>query len=244
MKKQSFTLIELLVVIAIIAILAAMLLPALAKARAKARQISCVNIMKQLGLYEQIYSQENQDFFVPTRNGTNYTDQSGRWQYKLAPIIGKWDGAPYNGSTNMYLGNHPISKLHCPLAPTHTFNGFSYTYAVNIAANDYKYADGFGTHGDWQSTAVRTIPGVPSPSDTCSFIECYAGDYAYPAHVFGPYSNASCPQSYYIANTHETGVNILMCDAHVESQRLTPEGTAVTTVEQAKAMKFWTIKAD
>ena len=102
--KKSFTLIELLVVIAIIAILAAMLLPALAKAREKARSISCVSNLKNIATFLTMYVNDNNDSLVSncaqssTAAWTTYKMYQWGTMLALGGII-QWKAS--NGSTDL-----------------------------------------------------------------------------------------------------------------------------------------------
>ena len=166
MKTQhSFTLIELLVVIAIIAILASMLLPALNKARDKAKQIKCKSNLKQTSQFWQMYIQDNDDMLLPV------SFNSKGWYDRLAPYLG------YEKIPVVKYPDRPKLTILC--CPVNTFYikgtgpwSYSCGYAMNVACG-IQWSGG----APWET---RRIVKVPRPStkyiigDVATTV--YAGD--------------------------------------------------------------------
>jgi len=117
---EAFTLIELLVVIAIIAILAAMLLPALSKAKGKADRTACLNNLRQISLYLQLYTDDNREVFPAHRNQNLNTTDGG-------PSLTNWWGTTIIG----YARNQ-TNLFCCPaIRGRRLDNGVSWNWAFD-----------------------------------------------------------------------------------------------------------------
>ena len=191
-KTFRFTLVELLLVIAVIAILSSLLLPALSRAKIKARTIECSANLKQIGLAQLQYANDWNGYYYPGI----YNPDNTFMQIELLPYFGKKSKTedPY------WYKKLPKAYL-CPLFNTPNFNtgggnGQMGNYCMNAFVSGFNKFESYKSPGSQffiycASTAGHGYPGCASPGEPADrdagrtnilFIDCHTGT------IKGPHS--------------------------------------------------------
>ena len=233
----GFTLVELLVVIAIISILSALLLPALSKAKSRARGVICENNLRQLNLCWHLYATDNNDLLVPNNSvatistGTNPPPGAMTRGVSWCPgFNARMEGEPTNIISGMlYTYNTSVAIYHCPAdlsqleapdgQPLPTLRWRSYNMSQSV--NGYPEFDPVLS---FYIPAYKKFTGIrrPSPSELFVFIDENEG-----TMLDAQFGNPPAGSPYYWpgiwwdmpANRHNRGANLSFADGHVEAWR-------------------------
>jgi prepilin-type N-terminal cleavage/methylation domain-containing protein/prepilin-type processing-associated H-X9-DG protein len=205
-KVNIFTLIELLIVIAIIAILASMLLPALKNARAKAHQISCSNVERQIGIATHYYLNDFNGYWP---NGTFLL---GTTTFHTKMITGGYIQAE---GSSIYRFSE---KYQCPQNNL----GYKWRTYLPVIGNSASRVSVFG-HVDaleWvKSSSVKAPSATGTMAETCIpndgafYLNCYHLSLSAGRHSMG--------ENRFYDDIHLNGSNVLYADNHVEWKKMT-----------------------